>query len=565
MDGLDERAGPVTGDRRAVPTWYRVLAPVLAGGLFLWYFAGVVRLDLTGGLGFTLDDGWIHLVFARNLVQFHTWGFNPGQASAGDTSILWVLLLAGGFFFTRHGPWISYGLSFMTLLIVSALLGRLVVDFFPSDRPGGRNRFWRIAVLVIVVCCGNVIWYAFSGMETLLLLALGLGAICSAASDRRGLTAILTALAALTRPEGIIVALVIAVWDCGRGRGGWRPYRPLPLWVYGLTGAAWGFMQNYGLQHHVSGRFLPATLLGRSWIIGWPAGPTVDPLSILKNFSWLIGVWGYRLLQFTFGQALLRELGLPEEAAWVVAGLVGLLAAVGFIVYLARMRGVAVMFLLWSIGQVLAYAVILPTRGHAGRYQPMVVILAALCFGLGVYVLGDAAIRGVRRQAIKVLAGAVLAAAVAIVIGSVWLWRAVVIQSIAHFDAVHVRAACFLREHTDPQARIAAFDIGAMGYFAGREVIDVSGLLDPRAGHALYDGTMVNYLVEKRPDYLAMIFPYTDPPSYFNAMHLDKLATGEQLKEVKTFSIPIPQPYWPGEAARVLAGTIRIYRVDWAW
>ena len=44
-------------------------------------------------LGFT-DDGFIHLQYAKNLIQHGEFAFNVGERSFGTTSPLWVMALA---------------------------------------------------------------------------------------------------------------------------------------------------------------------------------------------------------------------------------------------------------------------------------------------------------------------------------------------------------------------------------------------------------------------------------------------------------------------------------------
>ena len=46
------------------------------------------------GLGFPLDDAWIHQTFARNLAYYGEWSFIVGQNSGASTGPLWGMLLA---------------------------------------------------------------------------------------------------------------------------------------------------------------------------------------------------------------------------------------------------------------------------------------------------------------------------------------------------------------------------------------------------------------------------------------------------------------------------------------
>ncbi|HEY0553383.1 MAG TPA: hypothetical protein VGG20_03900, partial [Thermoanaerobaculia bacterium] len=67
-----------------------LLAGVVACLRYL--FAEISRLK--GGLGFPLDDSWIHLQFARNLAHGAGLSYNPGDLVTGSTAPLWTALLS---------------------------------------------------------------------------------------------------------------------------------------------------------------------------------------------------------------------------------------------------------------------------------------------------------------------------------------------------------------------------------------------------------------------------------------------------------------------------------------
>jgi len=57
-----------------------------------YLLAEIARLK--GGLGFPLDDSWIHLEFARNLARGLGLSYNPGHLVTGSTAPLWTALLS---------------------------------------------------------------------------------------------------------------------------------------------------------------------------------------------------------------------------------------------------------------------------------------------------------------------------------------------------------------------------------------------------------------------------------------------------------------------------------------
>src|SRR5689334_20132665 len=87
------------------------------------------------GLGFPLDDSWIHQTYARNLALRHEWSFLPGQPSAGSTSPLWTLLLSIGFFLPDAPYLWTYLLGGLMLLGLAVLVENLVRQVQPQYTP----------------------------------------------------------------------------------------------------------------------------------------------------------------------------------------------------------------------------------------------------------------------------------------------------------------------------------------------------------------------------------------------------------------------------------------------
>ncbi|NLE28526.1 MAG: hypothetical protein GX629_02505 [Phycisphaerae bacterium] len=538
------------------PWWFRRgrllhsvdMGVLLCAGLLLIPF--IHAWNSLPGMG--LDDGWIHLTFARNLAQNHLWSINPAGVSGGTTSILWVLILAAGFFITDHGAAVAVFVNGILMLILTVLVHRVWCDLANKDEgghgPSCVNSKAGIISTMLVLACGNLIWYAFTGMETLLVLVLGLAAIYCAAKNKHGWMSFFVFLGVLTRPDFLLIVPAIGLLR----RREWR------VWIQLLVAAGIGLLATGLLNDHLTGTFLPSTLSGRRWIIGESDSPNIHPWEILKNFFWLIGVWGYRLAEFTFGQNLVTAMGLPAAIGWTIAGIEMLVTGIGMIVGLRKRSFFLNALVLWAIFALIGYAIMLPTRGHGGRYQPMVLLTVMVFFVMGLIWLWTIGRNWKGWQVgICALAG--------ISILSLATWVSILSQSLAHFDRVHIAAARWIDEKTSKDARVAGFDIGSLAYWGHRPIVDLGGLVDPVAGRALYHRTIPEYLQSQHAEYLVMIFPYTDPYVYFNDFRLDELERTGVLKPIKNFTFPIQDEknYRPGDAARVLTNEIRIYRIVW--
>jgi hypothetical protein len=116
-----------------VDSWVILTVAALAAILFYLSISLV-----TFGLGFPLDDAWIHLTYARNLAEHGEWAFRLGEQSAGSTSPLWTALLSIGFLIGL-APYVwTYlaGWAVLTLVAVCAeKLVRKLVTTYRSQIP----------------------------------------------------------------------------------------------------------------------------------------------------------------------------------------------------------------------------------------------------------------------------------------------------------------------------------------------------------------------------------------------------------------------------------------------
>jgi hypothetical protein len=85
------------------------------------------------------------------------------------------------------------------------------------------------------------------------------------------------------------------------------------------------------------------------------------------------------------------------------------------------------------------------------------------------------------------------------------------VLGVGNINDMQIRAAAWLRERTDETDLIATNDIGAIGFFTRRPVLDTIGLVEPAiVKHYLSGGTLLEYLERRRPAYVA-VFPHWYP------------------------------------------------------
>ena len=109
------------------------------------------------------DDAYIHLEFARNIVEGHGYSFN-GLLVNGDTSPLWVLLLAAMHSVVPN--WLVAGKILTALGAIFAVAGTY---FFAEHLTKNLddNKTFAAAMVLLLVTNPYFCYWSFSGMEAL--------------------------------------------------------------------------------------------------------------------------------------------------------------------------------------------------------------------------------------------------------------------------------------------------------------------------------------------------------------------------------------------------------------
>jgi hypothetical protein len=130
----------------------------------------------------------------------------------------------------------------------------------------------------------------------------------------------------------------------------------------------------------------------------------------------------------------------------------------------------------WALGFLALFALRLPVVYQHGRYaMPVLPVYVALAFAGALSWLQPRAAGAWRRRASLAWAAALpLAALLFYALGAQAYQR-----DVDFIDSQMVATAEWVRANTPAGARVAAHDIGALGYFAGRPLIDLAGLVSP--------------------------------------------------------------------------------------
>lgn len=433
----------------------------IVAGLSLALYLGLTRLG--GFIGFPLDDAWIHQTYARNLGTLGQFAFIPGQPSAGSTSPLWTALLALGYLLQiEYHVW-AYALGAFFLGLNAWLVYCMVGQLWPG-RPAVA---WLAGLFVALEW--HLAWAAASGMETLLFTTLVLTAFVLP-PERALVIGLMTGLSVLARPDGLtVLPFALARIFVLRPRG-WR----------GLFEGCLGFGVVFGaylwFNYSLGGSAWPNTFYAKT-----------AEYAAHRALPLLTRVGQLGLLPFVGAQMLLGPGVLVGAWHWGRDQRWGRLIPLG-----------------WVITFIVAYIVRLPVTYQHGRYLiPVIPVIIALGAGGTLEWLAVQAAELWQR----VLSRAWLAATACLVL-VFWLNGAVAyMRDVQIIETEMVATAQWVATHTPAGTLVAAHDIGALGYFGGRDLLDLAGLVSPEVIPFIRDETQLGQWLTSSGAECLMTFP----------------------------------------------------------
>lgn len=436
-----------------------------------------------------VDDAYISFRYARNLMEGHGLVFNVGEKVEGYTNFLWTVLLAAFIGLGAPPALIAVlgGLAFggITLWLVY-WLGRQV----------GGSWVGAIAALFLALDGSFALW-SVGGMETLMFTCLtlvGATAYLREQSDphRWPLSGLLFALAAMTRPEGVMLFAVTAghqvlarLFEERRlpARYQAQVFQRRDLVRILLFGALWG-----------------SYFLGRWWYYGFPLPNTFyakvnlqgTPAQIMRGVRYLL----------TFARIHLGYV------AWLPLA----------VLFLRRRVDRWTTYALGMIGAYGAYVVYVGGDWSVGRFlvPPLPFFYLLLAQGLAEGYRWLQA-RGARPSVLlrRLSLGVLLLFLVGMGLASSW-WGEYGLF-VRPFEAglanrARIAMGRWLRENLSPDAVIGVDAAGELPYYSRLRTIDLFGITQPTIAHMevphMGQGTPghekfgLGFVLAQRPDYI---------------------------------------------------------------
>jgi hypothetical protein len=431
---------------------------------------------LAASIGFFLrdvayDDPYITYRYARNILTGGGFVYNPGERVLSTTAPLYTVLLAAGGLFWPDIPHLSNILSALSLLGAGAFIYLLL-----WERRDGK---WTGVLAGALLILSPLLLMTF-GFEMAFFTMLVCGAFYfwdkgTSHLTRKGrgplFAAALLALALLTRGDGFLPALVLFGWWAWREKR--LPWREAALYLLiVLPFFAW-LTVLFGLP-------LPATLSAKKLqmqmgLTGFYPGST-----FLSGLAILAGVFlRQSLLYLLFIPALgLGLLSLKDERwVWPFWGWAGL-HLLGY-----ALLGVAPYH--WYYAALAPALALTAALGAARLGQWRYGRVPALLLALGLFVAEVTSARAIYLATM----GAPIQTEKGLPEAKAFVYRQV---------------GQWLREKTGPEETVGMMEVGIIGYYSQRRVVDFLGLIQPEIARALSYRNLYWAIPHYLPDYIVL-------------------------------------------------------------
>jgi hypothetical protein len=383
---------------------------------------------------FAGDDAYITFRFARNLAEGGGFAFNAGIPTYGSTAPLWVFLIAGLHRLGLDVPDAAHAMNWLFAIADILLFFRLASLYL------GRNSAAWIATLLLLADPWFVRW-SISGMENPLALALLMGMLLSQLqlrnSGRINWTApLLAGLAGLCRPEMTLLSGLLLLDNLILERRRLMANLVTACVTYAVIFLPWLW---YALSVFHSP--IPNTITAKV---------SADHLLALKRVGlYFATFWTFQGLAI---MAILLVRPLRTRFAQQFRGSLGI----------------------WLLPA--AWAVILPAfyiaggAPVAGRY---------MVFGLPCYLLIGVAAWTVAWSRFPRLVGGAIVATLLLMVFVQYKYCWYITRWQQGMDPRIIDAALTLKRISRDTDQVAADQIGVLGYYSDRTVLDTYGLASP--------------------------------------------------------------------------------------
>ena len=467
-----------------------IFAAINLVGYFLYGF-------VKSGVGFPLDDAWIHQTYARNLVNLHSWSFLPGQVSGGSTSPLWTILISFGYLISA-----KFGVIWTFIISAFSFVLLVIISVKSFEKLTHASKKAQLLLGFLLATEWHLLWSTTSGMETVLFC----------------LGTVLTFFLLTQRPKGW--------WKVGLISGLLVWVRPDGLTLLGpvVLVLAFSCLKTRPAWKNVVCYFVPL-IIGIGAYVGFNLTTTGN---IFPNTFYAKQMEYQELLLFPVWQRILNEF---EP---LMTG-IGILLLPGFIYgiwnSIQKKDVLAMAFSLWVIGFVCLYALRLPVVYQYGRYVMPVIPLFVILGMIGSRLLLQ---KLINKKQFMIIKNSWLGAILIIALAFYFIGMKNYAEDLKLINKLMVEPAKWVEQNTASHDIIAVHDIGAMGYFSNRRLIDLAGLINPEVVPFIRDESkLYQYMKFSDADYYVGFSDwYSETKLWGSPVKIFYLNYNQQNKEI---------------------------------
>lgn len=380
-----------------------------------------------------LDDAYITFRYGQNLAEGHGLVFNPGQAVMGSTAPGYALLSALVYRVVGQGllPSVMASIGCLGWIFQAGALFVLLEDVV------GPLGSLAIAASIALDGTGSATWVA---LETNVAVALNLWALVLALRKRWMGAAATSAVAGLVRPDAFVLALLLA--GLGLRERGKRIWKPALLFV----------------------------AIVAPWLIwSWCTYGSPIPQSAVSKFHQAkLGPYAVHIFQYSAERLLSLQ-----HPSWLWGPVGWGLCLIGAAKLIRRRRTMGILVAYGAL-EFLAYLYLRPFITQDWHLYPGVVVFA-VCAWTGLIQV----IALIPRPWIK----AVPISACAFLLAADGMRFSAVARShdtdywFGARDETYRAVSEFLLKHAAPTDKIAAVEVGTLGYYTQMPMYDLGGLI----------------------------------------------------------------------------------------
>lgn len=450
---------------------------VIAAGVYFVYSSH----NVNGYFGFPLDDPWIHLTFAKNLVEYGSFSYFKDEiVTSGSTSPVYTLLLSLFYFIIKN----EYIISYITGILFGALLVYIFIKLSGFHFKQGSIIALLAALLIALQPKLNLI--NVSGMETSMFIFFIAISLYAYHTKKILLLGVFPGLTIWCRPDGFVLWIAIALDYFLRkyffktdSENNLQQKELIKAFATAFIFAAGYFLFNYIL----SGSILPNTYSAK--------------LEFYQNNDRALFLENEVLNYFTQAEFVL---------IWIpfLFGVLGILKS-----FIKKEYNSFLVYLLFIIGLIAVYYIKLPFSHRFGRYLIPVIPFYILIAISGIKIIIDFIHNRMvaKKNPLPNFLFLIYSASAVIVFIN---FNDYVLDEYNLFNKYHnerhVAAGKWIKENTNESDLIATHDIGAIAFYGERKIIDMAGLVTPelidKINTPTYSSYINKYLAQENINYL---------------------------------------------------------------